>query len=91
MLVNLEKEYELRSNREAGFGRYDVCIVKRDRSRGVIFAFERVLFGEKIEEMAKKAVKRIEEREYEKEFEGVEMKKIGIGFKDKEALVLFGN
>ena len=42
LLVNIWEEYEIKSNREAGIGRYDLSIMKRDRSKGAIFEFKRV-------------------------------------------------
>ena len=91
LLVNIREEYEIKSNREAGIGRYDLSIMKRDRSKGAIFEFKKIYKGEKLEEKAKEALNQIEKKEYIKEFEGVEVKKIGIAFKGKNALVLFGN
>src|SRR5947208_3321663 len=33
MLVHLINHYEVRSNRESGFGRYDVMLIPHDRSK----------------------------------------------------------
>jgi hypothetical protein len=32
-MVELENEYEIKSNRESGFGRYDIMIIPKDTDR----------------------------------------------------------
>ena len=37
LFAGLDHRYELRSNREEGYGRYDICLTPRDRSeRGIV-------------------------------------------------------
>ena len=44
MLIALSNNYEVLSNRESGYGRYDVCIIPRDTSKlGIIIEFKRVM------------------------------------------------
>ncbi len=44
MLVYIDKDYEIRSNRESGFGRYDVMIIPKDKSRkGIIIEFKKTV------------------------------------------------
>jgi len=42
VMVSMDKEYEVRSNREAGLGRYDLSLKKKDNSQAVIIEFKRV-------------------------------------------------
>lgn len=89
MLVNLDKDYEVRSNRESGYGRYDVMIIPKDRKkRGIIIEFKKAseFKGESLEDAVNEALCQIEERKYDGELKSLGIKdiiKIGIAFKGK--------
>lgn len=93
MLVYIDKDYEIRSNRESGFGRYDVMIVSKDRDKkGIIIEFKKVdKFEEETFETAlKAALKQIEEKKYDSELKALGIKdivKVGIAFKGKEVKI----
>lgn len=90
MLVHIEKDYEVRSNRESGYGRYDVLIIPKDKSRkGIIIEFEKVdkYENETINTALEAALKQIEEKKYETELTAMgidDIIKLGIAFKGKE-------
>ena len=80
----------VRSNREAGSGRYDVMIKKTDRSVGVIVEFKVCEEEELMEEKVVEAVSQMKEKEYYKELEleGVEkINEIVIVFSKKTCIV----
>jgi hypothetical protein len=96
LLVEQRGQYEIRSNRESGYGRYDVMMIPReDDLPAVILEFK--LFsskrGEKsLEDTAANALKQIEEKKYDTELleQGVPAQRIlkyGLAFKGKECLI----
>ncbi len=96
MLASLVQTHEVRSNRESGYGRYDVMIIPKDHQKsGIIIEFKNVEIQthETLEMAAKNALKQIEERQYETELRARGIKtvlKFGIAFQGKESLVLMG-
>lgn len=97
MLVSLMQTHQVRSNRESGWGRYDVMVIPNDRSKpGAVIEFKALDKDEKesLEEAAQDALKQIENRHYEIELQTLGLTKIlklGIGFKGKESLVVIGD
>lgn len=93
LLVNLDTEYDIRSNRESGYGRYDVMIIPKDKNKkGIIMEFKKVdrFENETVETALKAALKQIEDKKYETELIGLGIKdiiKIGIVFNGKEVRV----
>jgi hypothetical protein len=90
MMVYLDDEYEILSNRESGFGRYDVMMIPKDKSKkGVIIEFKRVnkRRNESLDKALEKALEQIVEKKYEVELtnRGInDILRIGIAFKGKE-------
>ncbi|MGL5085414.1 MAG: AAA family ATPase [Clostridium sp.] len=90
MLVSLNGTYEVRSNRESGIGRYDVCLIPKDTSKlGVIFEFKRYdkEDEESIEQIMDEALDQIEKMKYDTELKsrGVNnIVKLGVVFNKKE-------
>lgn len=89
----MDEQYSVKSNREAGIGRYDVCLIPADKSRcGVIMEFKwgKQLSGEELSELSSKALSQIDDREYEIELREMGIKtvvKIGIAFSGKDVCV----
>lgn len=93
LLVNIDKNYQIKSNRESGFGRYDVMIIPKDNSKkGIIIEFKKVdkYENETLETALEAALSQIQDRDYESELRDLGIKdiiKIGIAFKGKEVKV----
>ncbi len=65
MLVHLESEYEVRSNRESGFGRADVLMrPKKAGKPGVVLELKVRYEGESIEGVLKDAATQVRDRKY---------------------------
>jgi hypothetical protein len=67
MFVSLEKTHEIKSNRESGYGRYDVMLIPKDMTKpGIIIEFKKVsqLKKETLETAALAALKQIADRDY---------------------------
>ncbi|QTA80472.1 AAA ATPase-like domain-containing protein [Desulfonema limicola] len=88
MLVWMSDAYEIRSNRESGYGRYDIMLKPRDLNKhGIIIEFKMVEDDEKPEQTLKRAMEQIEKKKYTAELEASGVKdiiKIAIAFKGKE-------
>ena len=93
MLVYIDKDYEVRSNRESGFGRYDVMVIPKDKSKkGIIIEFKKVdkFEGETFETALEAALKQIQEKKYDSELKALgvnDIVKLGIAFKGKEVKI----
>ena len=94
MLVWLAHKYEIRSNRESGYGRYDLMLRPNDVSkRGIIIEFKQVYKNEKPEDVLKEELKQIEKKGYSAELEAAGIQhifKLAIAFKGKELWVKEG-
>lgn len=93
LLVNLQKRYEVTSNRESGYGRYDVMLTPLDvKKDGIILEFK-VLDDEcSLDDAVKAALKQIMERKYVSALEtkGINRSKIriyGFAFSGKKVLI----
>lgn len=93
MLISLKDQYEVKSNRESGLGRYDVILIPKDQNRlGIIMEFKKVGRFENIslEEAVASALKQIEDRLYAQELldRGVEqILYLGFAFEGKNVLI----
>jgi hypothetical protein len=93
LLVGLRPNYEIKSNREGGYGRYDVMVIPQDTSQvGIIIEFKSVEQEEvkDLEQIAQLALQQIEAKEYQQELleRGIhKIIKLGIVFRGKEVLV----
>ena len=96
MLTWISNTHEIKSNRESGYGRYDITIIPHDPGQtGYVIEFKTVDTGENetIESAVKAAIKQIEEKKYETELveRGVKnYKKLAVVFKGKEVTVKEG-
>ena len=68
ILVSLRKEYEITSEKESGYGRYDIAIVPKDKTKRAIIMELKAIddFNEETTEQAlDSALKQINDRQYE--------------------------
>ena len=95
LMVELIDQYEVKSNRESGFGRYDVVLKPRDiRKKAMILEFK-VFNPNKetvLEDTVKNALKQIKEKNYVAELleAGIvkeNIKMYGFAFKGKKILI----
>ena len=93
LLVSLSRTHQVLSNRESGYGRYDIMIIPKDITKiGIIIEFKKYYeeYGETIEELIEEAKNQIEDKKYETELlnRGItNIKKLVIVFKGKEVFV----
>jgi predicted AAA-ATPase/PD-(D/E)XK nuclease superfamily protein len=91
LLVTLQDSYDVVSNRESGFGRYDIMLIPKDSAkRGIIIEFKRTLSKETLEIAADKALEQIRTKQYVQELKkrGIKiMSAFGIAFKGKKVLL----
>lgn len=93
LIADLDRTHILTSNRESGFGRYDVSIEPRNgETDGIIIEFK--VFDPKkeetLEDTAKRALQQIEDKKYETDLKahGIEkVRKYGFAFRGKEVLI----
>lgn len=88
----LSNRYQVRSNREAGLGRFDVMLIPRNKSMPE-FIYEFKFTKEKtidLEKLADEALRQIDEKKYESELldsETSNIIKVGIAFRGKSVIV----
>jgi hypothetical protein len=93
LMVWLAERYEVKSEGESGYGRYDVMLIPRDRrAAGIIIEFKKVNAkrGETKDGAFAKAFKQIEEKNYAAELQqrGIQqIRKLAIVFKGKRVWV----
>lgn len=93
MLIGLGDDYQVESNRESGYGRYDVMVIPKDKSKlGIVMEFKKVSQkrNEDLEIAVEAALKQIQDRNYKQELLNRSIDsvlEIGIAFQGKELLV----
>ncbi len=93
LLVWLGGQYEIKSNRESGYGRYDVMVIPRDLARvGYVIEFKKVdAYENETPELAlQNALLQIEEKKYAAELYGrglKTVKRLAIVFEGKRVWV----
>ncbi len=97
LLVELRDIYEVKSNRESGYGRYDVMLIPKNNDKkynAIILEFK--VFDSydesTLEETVQSALKQIEEKNYDAELlaRGIEKERIrhyGFAFEGKQVLI----
>jgi len=96
LLVWISNTHEIKSNRESGYGRYDISIIPHDlRLTGYVIEFKTVDAddNETVESAVNAALKQIEDKKYETELveRGVKnYKKLAIVFNGKEVTIREG-
>ena len=95
LLVSLRDEYQLKSNRESGYGRYDVILIPKNRERDAIVMEFKVYDEDEekgLSETVAAALKQIDEKNYDAELLslGIEKERIrhyGFAFEGKKVLI----
>ena len=96
LIVELQDRYVVRSNRESGFGRYDVVLEPKNPAQDDAFILEFKVFNprkeENLSEAVASALAQIEEKQYEAELvsRGISPEKIrkyGFAFEGKKVLI----
>lgn len=88
LLLVLSSKYKINSNRESGYGRYDIAMFPKEKgNHGIIFEFKISKTENKLKKISSEALEQIEEMNYEAEMklEGIQkIIKIGIAFYGKD-------
>ncbi|MGL5311903.1 MAG: AAA family ATPase [Peptostreptococcaceae bacterium] len=90
VLLTLGDKYIITSNRESGYGRYDIALEPKDKSNyGLIFEFK---IGDKnsIEDKAREALAQINEKKYDISMKNngvLKVIKIGMAFSGKDVAI----
>jgi hypothetical protein len=93
LLIWISNTHEVKSNRESGYGRYDIVIIPKDPTQtGYVIEFKSVDKDENetVENAIKTALAQIEAKHYETELKerGIkQIKKLAIAFRGKEVFV----
>ena len=93
MLIQLKREYKVKSNLETGYGRTDVLVLPYDKNKlGFVFEFKVSKNIEELETKAEEALKQIDEKNYEVIMQDEKINhyfKIGISFYKKELAIKY--
>ena len=95
LIIHLYKDYQVRSNRESGQGRYDVMIYRKDRTgNGIIIEFKvhKPKKEKNLEETVQEALRQIETKNYDTELKALgytndNIRKYGFAFDGKNVLI----
>lgn len=96
LLVSLKDRFTLRSNRESGFGRYDVMLIPNEpqKDRAFIMEFKQTSSPTKaaLERAVNEALQQIEEKDYARDLiaQGIPAQrilKLGLAFSGKKVLI----
>ena len=93
MIALMDNQYKIKSNREAGDGRYDICLLPReDRYPGIIMElkWKKNLSADALSGLADEALAQIDEKRYDAEMkeDGIpNILKCGIAFSGKKVSV----
>ncbi|HEY4533107.1 MAG TPA: AAA family ATPase [Fusobacterium sp.] len=95
MILSMSKEYEIHSNLESGYGRYDISLEPRDKTKsGFILELKVAKSKEELEKKAKEALEQMESKKYATEIKerGItNIVTLGIAFYGKKVKVQVSN
>ncbi|MGP3778841.1 AAA family ATPase [Halanaerobium saccharolyticum] len=97
LLLNLRDNYQVKSNRESGYGRYDIMIIPDDKNKlGIIIEFKKIsqFSSESKKEALDSALQQIEEKNYQAELNSLginDILKLAVVFSGKEVEVKSGD
>ena len=93
MLIQLKREYKVKSNLETGYGRTDVLVLPYDKNKlGFVFEFKVSKNIEELETKAEEALKQIDEKNYEMIMQDEKIEhyfKIGMSFYKKDLVIKY--
>ena len=96
LMVELAARFEITSNRESGFGRYDIMLAPKNREKDYAYIIEfkvhKPLREKDLAQTVANAHTQIEEKQYEAKlissgFSPAQIRKYGFAFKGKECLI----
>ena len=93
LITLMDNHYRIKSNRESGDGRYDICLIPRaTKYPGIIMElkWKRGIDEDKLEALSQEALAQIDEKRYDLELKdsGVEeVLKLGIAFSGKKVVI----
>ncbi|OQA73135.1 MAG: putative AAA-ATPase [bacterium ADurb.Bin243] len=93
LMIGVERTHAVRSNRESGYGRYDLMLAPKSKDGfGLIFEFKKVdaFAGETLETACDEALKQIETKEYKTELRAAGVNKIieiALAFEGKKVMM----
>lgn len=101
LMVDLSDQYQITSNRESGFGRYDVMLEPKDNKAGQAYILEFKVHdpdsdGKTLEDTAQAALRQIAEKGYTaaltaKGFDQKQIRRYGFAFRGKQVLIQADN
>ena len=98
LLINFKGRYNIISNRESGFGRYDICMYPlRHNDHGIIIEFKSIMLNQEkdLNEACRNALRQINEKDYIKDLlnQNISRKNIyiyGFAFQGKKVKIYGG-
>jgi len=91
LVVGLRDDYLIKSNKEAGKGRFDLALIPKDKQHaGIIIEFKSVEHEPKLKQAAKNALQQIKKQNYIAELQAQDVNQIigiGIAFSGKKVCV----
>ena len=93
LIAMMDNKYMVKSNRESGYGRYDISLIPRNKKMtGIIMElkYEKDLDDKELNKLADEALRQIEDNEYATEMkdEGVrDILKLGMAFSGKNVVI----
>ncbi len=93
LIALMDNQYKIKSNRESGDGRYDICLFpKTSKYPGIIMEFKwgSNLNNDTLDKLAKEALTQIDQKRYDSEMSEIgvtNVLKLGIAFSGKKAKI----
>ena len=92
MILSMSKEYEIHSNLESGYGRYDISLAPKDKTKsGFILELKVAKSEEELEKKAKEALEQIKNRKYDVDLKekGYSISRVGMSFFGKKVKIKY--